>query len=139
MAGELGSQPYGHSISMTFSLANPGAGATGVLLSAQANVGFVVPPGYSFHATVLQASSNAVLTAGQAVFNVTDNTVALVGGPTVTLISTGPTQQAAGVQRISVAPIVAGHIVGVNVVTNAGYLPVTADVDVVLSGVLIAA
>jgi hypothetical protein len=123
---------------MTLSLANPGAAGTGVLLSAQGNAGFVVPPGYSFHPTVLMASSNAVLTAGQAVFNVTDNTVAVVGGPVVILISTGPTTRDAQVSRIGVAPILAGHLVGVNVVTNGAYAPATADFDVTLGGVLIA-
>jgi hypothetical protein len=140
MAGELGALRDGLPLSMTFSLANPGAGATGVLLSAQAGVGFTVPAGYVFHAMGLFASSNAALTAGTATFNVTDNTVAVSNGPTALLSSVaGSTLNNVGLQRLGAAPIVAGHVVGVNIVTTAAYLPVTADVDVVLVGTLIAA
>jgi hypothetical protein len=107
------------------------------LLLAQGGAGFVVPTGYSFHPLCLSASSNADLTAGTATFKVTDNGTELVGSVDVELSDT--VQKAADVIRVGVEPIAAGHVVGVSVTCTAAYLPVTADVDAILVGVLLPA
>jgi len=134
MPNELAALRDGFPVSFALSIANPAAAATTALQAFQGASGFVVPVGYVFHATGVMASSNAVLAAGTATFNVTDNASAIANGPSVVL-AVG-TQQASGLQRVGASPIVAGHIVGVQVVANAGYLPVTLDHDVTLIGVL---
>lgn len=125
----------GYPISFTLSLANPAAAASTAMTQPQGNTGFVVPAGYAFHPMVLSLASNADLTAGTATAKVTDNGTVISGGPEPALSDT--VQQAAAVARPQVAPIAAGHTVGIKLVTDAGYLPVTADHDAVLSGLLL--
>lgn len=138
MANEL-TFDSGFPISLSFTLQNPAAATTTVMVgtSAAAVSGFVVPTGYKFHPMLLMGSSNADLTAGSAIFKVSDNGTIIANGPETTLSDL--VQRAAAVQRPGVAPIVAGHVIGVSVVTDAGYLPVTADLDAVLCGVLLPA
>lgn len=137
MANELDIEK-GIAVTIQLAVANPAAAATTNLTAAQANLsGFVVPTGYKFHPLLLSGGSNADLTAGTATFKVTDNDTELAQGPTAALSDT--VQRASGVQRAHVEPIVAGHEVGVSVTTDAGYLPVTADLDAVLVGVLLPA
>src|SRR5712692_9228120 len=110
MAGELGSMPYGMPVSEAFTLQNPAAAATTVLVTAAGGAGFMVPTGYAFHPMVLEATSNAALTAGTATFSVTDNAVAIVNGPTGLLSSVaGSTLSNTGVQRLAASPVAAGH------------------------------
>lgn len=137
MANEL-SRDDGISVTIALSLANPGAAATTNLLAPQGSLsGFVVPTGYKFHPTLLSGGSNADLTAGTATFKVTDNDTEIAGGPEPQLADT--VQRASAVARVGASPIAAGHEVGVSVTTNAGYLPVTADLDAVLVGLLLPA
>jgi len=138
MANEL-TFDSGFSISLPFTLQNPAAAATTAMVGASAAAvsGYVVPTGYKFHPMLIMASSNADLTAGTAIFKVSDNGTVIAGGPEATL--SDPTQRAAAVQRPGAAPIIAGHVVGVSIVTDAGYLPVTADHDAILCGVLLPA
>lgn len=137
MGNELDTK-FGVSMSLQFFFANPGAGATTDLTLAQGGTGFVVPAGYKFIPTVLCGVSNADLTAGTATFKVTDNGDELTNGPEAVLADT--VQRASGVKSPTVgAGIAAGHVVGVSVTTNAGYLPTTADVDAVLVGYLVPA
>ena len=117
----------GFPISLIFALANPAAAATTAMLLAQANTGFVVPTGYKFCPMVLNGNSNADLTAGTAI----------ASGPEPALADT--VQRATALARAQASPIAAGHIVGVSVVTDAGYLPVTADLDAILAGLLLPA
>lgn len=136
MANEL-TRDDGMSVTLQYAVANPAASATTALTFAQGGLGFVVPTGYAFHPVCISGESNADLTAGTATFKVTDNTTAIANGPTAVLSDT--VQKAAGVQRIGANPIAAGHVVGLSVVTDSGYLPVTADLDAVLIGVLLPA
>jgi hypothetical protein len=137
MANELNYEK-GFPVTIALSLANPGAGATTNLLAPQANLsGFVVPTGYKFHPMLLSGKSNADLTAGTATFKVTDDDTEIVGGPEPQLADT--VQMASAVARAQVAPIAAGHLVGISVTTHADYAPTTADLDAVLVGVLLPA
>jgi hypothetical protein len=120
----------GVEVSLTLSVANPAAAATTALTLPQGGSGFVVPAGYVAHPICLSATSNADLTAGTATFRVTDDTVINVNGPSPVLSDL--VQRASAVARVGAAPIAAGHVVGVSVVTDAGYLPITADLDAVL-------
>jgi hypothetical protein len=138
MAGELsflGSA--GFPVSFQVAIANPAANATTPATAAQGGPGLVVPAGYEFHPLLIAVASNADLTAGTLTAKVTDNGTALANGPAAALSDT--VQYAAGVQRAQVEPIAAGHRVGAQVVTDAGYLPVTADIDITISGVLLPA
>jgi hypothetical protein len=136
MANEL-SYPGGLAVTLQFSAANPGAGATAAMKFVQGGVGLKVPPGYKFHPLCLHGESNADLTAGTATFKVTADTTALANGPQAALADT--VQVAVGVKGVGAEPIAAGAIVGVSVTTDAGYLPVTADMDAVLIGLLLPA
>lgn len=129
---------FGVSMSLQFSIPNAGAGATTDLAFGQGGTGFVVPVGLKFIPVVLCGTSNADLTAGTATFKVIDNGTELTNGPEAGLADT--VQSASGVKSPGVgAGIVAGHVVGVSVTTNAGYLPTTADLDAVLIGYLVPA
>jgi hypothetical protein len=86
---------------------------------------------------LLSGGSNADLTAGTATFKVTDNDTEIVGGPEPVLSDT--VQRASAVARAQVAPIAAGHEVGISVTTNGAYAPVTADLDALLAGMLLPA
>lgn len=136
MANEL-TFPHGMPVTLQFEAANPNAGATTDFVQGQGNTGFVVPAGYAFHAVCVSAASNADLTAGTATIKVTDSGDELTSGPTAVLSDT--VQRASGVMRVGAQPIAAGHIVGVSVTTDAGYLPITADLDAVLVGILLPA
>lgn len=128
----------GISVTIALSLANPGAGATTNLTAPQSNLsGFVVPAGYKFHPVLLSGRSNADLTAGSATFKVTDDDTELTSGPAPVLSDT--VQMASAVARVGASPIAAGHMVGISVTTDAGYLPTTADLDAVLVGILLPA
>lgn len=127
----------GFPVSFQVAIANPAANATTAATAAQGGAGLVVPTGYEFHPLLISVTSNADLTAGSLIAKVTDNGTALANGPIATLSDL--VQVAAGVQRAQVEPIAAGHKVGASVVTDAGYLPVTADIDVLVSGVLLPA
>ena len=115
---------------LILSIANPLAAATTDAVLAQGGAGFIVPTGYEAHPIYLGVRSNADLTAGTATFQVIDNGTELANGPSVVLADT--VQEATGVARVGAAPIAAGRTVGVSVTTNAGYLPVTADHDIIL-------
>lgn len=137
MANEIDPK-FGVSISLQFELANPAANGTADLALGQGNSGFVVPTGYKFIPVLLCGASNADLTAGTATFKVIDNGTELTNGPEAVLSDT--VQRASGLKDPGVgAGIVADHVVGVSVTTNAAYAPVTADVDAVLVGYLVPA
>jgi hypothetical protein len=137
MANEL-SRDDGISVSIALSLANPGAAATTNFTAPQGNLsGFIVPAGYKFHPLCLSVVSNADLTAGTATAKVTDDDTELVNGPAPVLSDT--VQQASAVARVGAQPIAAGHKVGISITTDAGYLPVTADLDAHLTGILLPA
>ena len=137
MANELDYEK-GFPVTIILAVANPAATATTNLTAAQGNLsGFVVPAGYKFHPMLLSGGSNADLTAGTATFKVTDNDTEIVGGPEPVLSDT--VQRASAVARAQVAPIAAGHEVGISVTTNGAYAPVTADLDALLAGMLLPA
>jgi hypothetical protein len=127
----------GYPLAFMVAIANPGASATTAATAAQGGPGLVVPTGYAFHPLLISAASNADLTAGTLTAKVTDNGTVLANGPTAVLSDL--VQYAAGVQRAQAEPIAAGRRVGASVVTDAGYLPVTADIDILVSGVLLPA
>jgi hypothetical protein len=135
MANEL---TYAEGLPITLQLgkANIGATATTNLTLVDGGAGLKVPTGYKFHPLMLHAEANGSVVGGTMVFHVTANTTASVNGPTASLSSAA--KVAVGVQRVGVEPIVAGDIVGVNVV-SASLNPTTLDVDAVLTGVLIPA
>lgn len=138
MANELAfNGNEGFPISFQVAIANPGANATTAATGAQGGPGLVVPTGYAFHPMLISVASNADLTAGTLTAKVTDNGTVLANGPTAAL--SDPTQYAAGLQRAQVEPIAAGHRVGASVVTDSGYLPTTADIDITVAGVLLPA
>lgn len=124
----------GYPVSFQVAIANPAASATTAATAAQGGAGLVVPTGYKFHPMLISVTSNADLTAGTLTAKVTDNGTALSNGPTAVLSDL--VQVASGVQRAMVEPIVAGHQVGVKVTADSGYLPVTADIDILVSGML---
>lgn len=136
MANEL-DRNDGTDVTLIFSIANPGAGATTALTFPQGSTGFKVPTGYEFHPICLSGSSNADLTGGTATFAVSAAGTVIANGPTAVLSDT--VQQAVGVKRVDAGPIAAGVLVGVSVTTSAGYLPTTADLDAVLIGKLLPA
>jgi hypothetical protein len=136
MANEL-SYPGGLPITLAFQVANVAANATTNLTLAQAGTGFEVPTGYKFHAVFVQGGSNADLTAGAGVINVTSNGTALANGPTVTLNDT--VQRATDVERVGAEPVAAGKIIGCNIVADANFAPNTADLDVLIVGLLLPA
>lgn len=126
--------PNGIPVTLQFEIANPAAGATTDLTLAQGGSGFVVPTGFAFYPLVLGGVSNADLTAGTATFQVIFDGTEQANGPSAQLADT--VQRATGVARFGAVKAAAGTIVGVSVTTNAGYLPVTADLDAVLIGYL---
>lgn len=134
MANELSLIPEGFPVSLNFGLSNAAANTANVLLLKGENTGFVVPTGYKFQPLSILAMSNADLTAGNAAFAVTDNGTVLKNGPTATLSDT--VQKKDGQNPVGTEPIAAGHLVGVKATTDAGYLPITADLDAVLLGIL---
>lgn len=134
MANELSLIPEGFPVSLNFALENAPANTANVLTLKGTNTGFVVPAGYKFQPIAILAMSNADLTAGTATFAVTDNGTVLKNGPTAKLEDT--VQKKDGENPIGTEPIAAGHLVGVKATTDAGYLPITADLDAVLLGVL---
>lgn len=136
MAGNL-SYEHGLPVTLHFTKANVAENATTNLTLASGSAGPIVPTGYAFHAIYLYAASNADLTAGVAVFNVTANTTALSNGPTVTLADT--VQAAYDTERVGAEPLTAAKIIGVNIVADANFAPNTADVDAVLVGVFLQA
>lgn len=137
MANEL-NYDFGLPVTIHLEKANPLAGATtDLVFGTQGGVGFVVPTGYKFHPMFISVASSADLTAGTLTAKVTADGTELTGGPVAVLNDT--VQKAAGVQRVGADPIAADAVVGVSVTTDAGYLPVTADIDAVLTGVLLPA
>ena len=137
MAGELNAMRDGMPITLHFQATDPAANATTNLITDLTGAGYVVPAGYVFHPMLLQVTGDTAVTAGTATFNVTDNTVAVANGPAPVLSSAaGATLSQAAMARFGANPIAAGHIVGVNIVASAGYLPVTDDFDALLHGVL---
>ena len=129
MANEL-IYDHGIDVTLTLSIANPAAAGTTDAALAQGGPGFIVPTGYEAHPICLSVRSNADLTGGTATFQVIDNGTELANGPSVVLSDT--VQEGVGAARVGTAPIAAGRTVGVSVTTNAGYLPVTADHDIIL-------
>lgn len=122
---------HGVDVTLTLSAANVAAASAGTALTLpQGGTGLVVPAGYEAHAILLSASSNVDLTAGTATFRITNNGTINTKGPTVVLSDL--VQRGAGVAYVGAAPVAAGRVIGVSVVTNADYAPVTADLDVVL-------
>jgi hypothetical protein len=138
MAGELAFHGNdGYPVSFKVAIANPAAAATTAATAAQGGAGFVVPAGYAFHPTLISVESNADLTAGTLIAKVTDNGTVLANGPIATLSDL--VQVAAGLQRPQVEPIAAGRKVGASVVADASYAPVTADIDILVAGLLLPA
>lgn len=138
MANELDAK-FGLPITLQFEAANPAANGTADMVFGDSGGagGFVVPTGYAFHPVLLSVDSNADLTAGTLVGKVIDNGTELTAGPEAALSDT--VQRAAGVARVGIGGIAAGHVVGVSVTTNAAYAPVTADLVAVLVGFLVPA
>ena len=126
---------FGLPVTLQASIANPLAAATTDCTLPQGNAGFVVPTGYKFHALFISVMSNADLTAGTLIAKVAADSTELTGGPTATLSDT--VQKASGTKRVGADPIAAGKVVSLSVTTDAGYLPVTADIDVVMAGVFV--
>lgn len=112
-----------------------GTPTDGTLASAQGGDGMLVPTGYTFHPKLLQAESNAAITAGTIEVQVTDNGVEVEAGPVVTLSSAA--QAAAGIKRHGASSIAAGRAVGVSGEGSATLDAVTKDVDVILVGDLL--
>lgn len=139
MANEL-SYDFGVPLTLVFALANPSANATTAMVVAggQAFDAITVPTGYVFRPIYLHVESNADLTAGTLTAKVADDGVAIANGPESVLSDTvQKTYAVAG--PTAGAGVPAGSDVGVVVVTTAAYLPVTADIDAVLIGLLLPA
>ena len=123
------------SFSIQWRAANPPADAVTDCVLPQGAAGYVVPAGYRFHPAALFAVSNAALTAGTADFNITADGVEL---------SLGSAQLNDAVQTVSrvfgfdAEPINAGVVIGTSITTSAGYLPITADHNIVVIGELVA-
>lgn len=132
---------FGVDVTLTFAAANPAANATTALTLAQGGAGFVVPPGYKFHALCLSGGSNADLTAGNATFVVratpAGGSAGTVAGLSTALADT--VQSSVALAHVGAVTVPAGAVVGLAVVTDAAYAPVTADLDAVLIGKLLPA
>ena len=137
MANELGVVSNHYPVSFNVQATDIAANATEDLIFPLGGAGFIVPAGYVFHPILLSAESNAAITAQTMTFKVIDDGDEVANGPEVLL--TTAIQAASGVARIGAAPIAAGAAVGVSVTTPTSYTPTTADVDAVLSGVLVQA
>ncbi len=137
MANELGIVHNAFPVSFTMHAENLAATATEDLIFDQSGAGFVVPTGYVFHPMLLHAEANTAVTAQTITFKVTDDGAEVSNGPEVLL--TTAIQTASGVARIGAAPIAAGAVVGISATTPGSFTPTTADVDAVLSGVLVQA
>lgn len=131
MANELVGVP----VTLQFTLANPGAGASTAMTLAGGNGAdaILVPTGHVFRPLYLYVESNADLTAGNGTAKVTDDGTVIANGPAPNLADTVQQKEAVG-GHTQAAGIAAGHAVGVKFVTDANYLPVTADIDAVLVG-----
>lgn len=116
-------------VTVTFSLSNPSANATTALTLPQGNTAVLVPDGMRAWPYFLIAHSNADLTAGTLTAKFTSGGSVVSNGPEPQLADTVQ-RKAAFVQPGDVG-IDAGGLLGVSVVTDASYAPVTADVDVV--------
>lgn len=121
-------------VQFSFILSNVPASATTNMTTFNAASGYKVPAGFDFYPEFCFAASNAALTAGSLIFKCTDDTVAISGGPEVTLNSS--TQNDTAQQTLS-AKVTENSIIGVHVVADASFLPTTADVDCMLVGFLI--
>jgi len=135
MGNEL-TYDFGMPVTLHYTIANIAGTATTALKFANGGLGLKVPTGYSFHPLLISAESNAAVQGGTATFKATANTTVSINGPSAAL--TTAAQVAVGAQRVGAEPIGAGKIVGVSVVT-AGFTPTTADVDAILTGVLLPA
>lgn len=117
---------------MQFSKVNVPANATTPVLLQGGNSGFIVPPNYKFHPVAIMLMSTVPITAQTLTAVVTDNGSQAVYGPQAVLDTTH--QQQVGVMRTDEWPIAAGHVVGVSVITPAGFTPTTNGIDVILIG-----
>ena len=122
-------------VTLQFGAADVPANTTTDLAFAQGGAGWPVPTGYDFYPQTLAVISNADLTAGTLTGKVTSNGTAVTSGPEPALNNT--VQYATAVIDPLSPKVVAGARVGVEVVANSSYAPVTADIDAVVTGVLI--
>ena len=123
----------GFPVTLQLSKANPAADGDSVLSLPQGN-GFVVPAGYTFRPLYLVVKSNADLSAGTATFKLAVDGTAVIGYHTCILSHGVQSQQTAFYRKQT--QIAAGGEITVIMTADAAYLPVTADIDAVLFGVL---
>lgn len=140
MSVAIESMPYGMPISLIFTLANPGAGATTKMAlvggQTQTTSGFIVPTGCVFKPIGISVQANTAVTANTIITKVTDNGTVIDNGPECQLDTTNTVALGTLARKDAPAAIAAGHIVGLSQVTHASYTPTTADYDAVLFGVL---
>lgn len=123
----------GFPVTLQLSKANPSAEGDSVLTLAQGN-GFVVPEGYTFRPLYLVVKSNVDLSAGAATFKLASDGTAITGYHTCILSHGVQFKQTAFYRKQTQIP--AGSEITVIMTADAAYLPVTADMDAVLFGVL---
>lgn len=128
---------HGFNLTLQYEITDCAASSTtdGKLMGATARNGFVVPTGYKFHAIWIDVESNEARTAGTLTVKVTSDGTELATGPEAVLDATNTTAHA-GVKWIGAQPIAAGKEVGVSATGDGSWAPATADVGVILGGVL---
>ena len=140
MAGELAYWKDGLPVTFKFMLKDLAANGTTAMTGALATPGYKVPAGYKFVPMLIGLSSSAELDGGTCIAKVTADATAVVNGPEATIALALPKQHATAVVREGQpASIAAGSVVCVELVASAAYSPETADLDAVVSGVMVPA
>jgi len=127
-------------VSYCFKIENITSGGTpvdGTLASGQGSDGLLVPTGYEFHPLLIQAESNAAISAGSISVQVTTGGTELEAGPEATLSSTAQAASATAIYEAS--SVAAGAAIGLSAEGSADLDAVTKDIDAVLVGVFVPA
>ena len=132
---------YGIDVTLQFSIANVGAGATpvdGVLASGQGGNGFVVPTGMRFTPLILDTEINDARTAGVSTIRMTINGAEQANGPEAVIDATNTTRHR-DIAEPGAVFAAAGEEVSVSAQGDGSFAPTTADADVILIGKLVPA
>lgn len=126
--------PDAASVDIQFIKTNLPANATTVMTLPNTGTGFQVPAGWKFHPVGIIINGSTAVTAQTVTAAVTDNGTTIANGPTAVLDSVTNTTSNSGVARADCAPIAAGHVIGANLTTPAGFTPTTNTYDVIVMG-----
>jgi hypothetical protein len=135
MPNALGIREQDFPVTLQFIVTDVAADAITDGTLASGGAGWIVPAGFEFHPLMLHAEANEAVTAQSIAVKVIVGGTEATNGPEVTLSATA--QAASGLKGMHGNPIYAGSVVSVSAETPAGFTPITADLDVILNGVLV--